>query len=152
MAQVAEYETQGMALKLKEHDEALKKYETYAYPCEAHLTWCCGGSFDEDAVGLAKYPITLAAEAQRRGVGNFCDGKCTDPAQYRVVILDREEKMSTGLARPMQPTLCRACTQVAIDERIFREIILTTKADQMEQDFAKEMEAEAKKQQKKVGK
>lgn len=148
MAEVAEYDTQGMALKLKEHDEALKKYATYTYPCEAHLTWCTGGSFDleEEPDRAAKYPMTIAAEAQRRGVANFCEGKCTDEAQYRVVILDGEEKLSTGLARPMQPTLCQACAQVAIDERIFREIIPTTKADQMEQVFAKEMqEAAAKK-------
>lgn len=36
----SDYETQGMALKLKELDDDLKKYETRTYPCEAHLTWC----------------------------------------------------------------------------------------------------------------
>lgn len=44
----SDYDTQGMALKLKELDEDLKKYETRTYPCEAHLTWCetswCTGS------------------------------------------------------------------------------------------------------------
>ena len=35
----------------------------------------------------------------------------------------------------MQPTLCQDCTQIAIDERIFREIIPVAKADQMEQDY-----------------
>jgi len=68
-----------------------------------------------------------------------------------------EERRSTGLQRPGQPTLCqecvlllrqsrnRRCTQIAINKRIFREIIPITKADQMEQDYAKQMEAEAAK-------
>jgi len=56
-----------------------------------------------------------------------------------------EERRSTGLQRPGQPTLCQECTQIAINKRIFREIIPITKADQMEQDYAKQMEAEAAK-------
>jgi len=66
---------------------------------------------------------------------------CTKTAAYRVVILDREERLSTGLARAMQPTLCQACTQIAIDERMFREIVPIATADRMEQDFAKAAEA-----------
>ena len=62
------YETQGMAIKLKEHDEELKKYKTYTYPCESHKVWCCGGSqdLDEEPEIAALYPYTLASEAQRR--------------------------------------------------------------------------------------
>ncbi|KAJ8599347.1 hypothetical protein CTAYLR_005357 [Chrysophaeum taylorii] len=147
-----DYETQGMALKLKELDEELKKYETQTYPCEAHLTWCCGGSHDleDEPERAAKYPFTISAEAQRLGATHFDKaGVCTKAATHRVVILDREEKMSVGLARPMQPTLCLQCVQIAVIERIFREIIQAEKADQLEQDFAKQMEAEEKKNQKK---
>ena len=43
-----DYDSQGMALKLREHDEALKKYETFEHACEAHLTWCCGGGVRQD--------------------------------------------------------------------------------------------------------
>lgn len=97
----SDYETQGMALKLKELDEELKKYETKTYGCEAHLTWCdvvrdslctvvcrcCGGSldFDDDPERAAKYPsvgavdaadscvdrFTIAQEARRLGACHF---------------------------------------------------------------------------------
>lgn len=118
-----DYENQGMALKLKEHDDALQRYETFEYPCEAHLTKCGSGKTIASILGVVT---------------------CSTPAAYRVIILDREEKLSTELRRPCQPTLCQECTQIAIDERISREIIKIGKADQMEQDFAKQMLAEGR--------
>ena len=53
--------------------------------------------------------------------------------------------MSTKLARPMQPTLCEECCQLAIYERIFREILSTQTADQMEAEYAINQEKEKKK-------
>ena len=48
-------------------------------------------------------------------------GACLAKGVFRVVILDREEEMSTKLARVMQPTLCEECCQLAIYERIVGE-------------------------------
>jgi len=81
---MGDYENQGMALKLREHDDALKQYETFAYKCEAHVTFCCGG-----AVADAKktYPFTIASAD--RGASRFDDaGECTEQAAYRVIILE----------------------------------------------------------------
>jgi hypothetical protein len=153
------YETQGMAVKLKEHDEELKKYKTYTYPCESHKVWCCGGSqdLDEEPEIAALYPYTLASEAQRRDpAATRFDWKnggcCSKKGVFRVVILDREEEMSTEIARKMMPTLCEECCQLAVYERIFREILSTQTADQMEQEYDKQMEALAKKEKLKGGK
>ena len=173
------YETQGMAVKLKEHDEELKKYKTFTYPCESHKVWCCGGSqdLDEEPEIAALYPYTLASEAQRRDPATTRfdkkTGACCNKGVFRVVILDREEEMSTELARKMMPTLCeerarrvppaqsrdapafvrpttrarpRRCCQLAVYERIFREILSTQTADQMEQEYEKQMDQLAKKE------
>lgn len=111
------YETQGMAVKLKEHDEELKKYKTFTYPCESHKVWCCGGSqdLDEEPEIAALYPYTLASEAQRRDPATTRfdkkTGACCNKGAFRVVILDREEEMSTELARKMMPTLCEECAR-----------------------------------------
>lgn len=123
----SDYETQGMALKLKELDEELKKYGTKTYPCESHLTWCCDG----------EAPVAVSEEGKRLGHEHFDNvGRCTNTATHRVLLLDAEEEKSTGVARKGQPTLCVNCVQIVIDHRCFREIITTQKADQMEQDFA----------------
>ena len=149
------YDTQGMGVKLAKHDEEIKKHKTFTYPCESHLTWCCGGSqdLDEQPDIAALYPYTLASEAQRRDLAatrfDAKTGACLAKGVFRVVILDREEEMSTKLARVMQPTLCEECCQLAIYERIFREILSTQQADQMEAEYAITLEKEAKKNQNK---
>jgi len=95
--------------------------------------------------------MTRANAPSKRPTGSSSSSEfvCLLASTHRVVRRSREERASTGVARPSQPTLCKACTQIAIDERIFREILPVGKADQMEQDFAKQQEAEKKASQKK---
>ena len=37
------FEAQHATASMRKHDIEMNKHRTYEYPCEAHLTWCCGG-------------------------------------------------------------------------------------------------------------
>ena len=37
------FERQFATKAMKQQDEGMLRHKTFEYPCEAHLTWCCGG-------------------------------------------------------------------------------------------------------------